>query len=567
MNPITLLVDAVVNLLRVIHNVLATLLPAPEYVVLTVSGELPERRPAPVSRLRRLIPPPIAPAPQESLEEWRERLQLLAREPRVRGVVLKFLDLRAGPAALESLRRALLVFRERGKRVVAYLPVADLFWYYLASAAEMIVVPESAEIGLMGPRSEATFLRVALDRLGIFPQYHHIAEYKTAAHRLLYPEMPEAQREMANALLDGLYGEVVATVARDRRLTEETVRDAVDQGMLTAAEGKTRGLIDGVAFEDQLPRILGDEHPARLVPWGQARARVRVPYRWHGWQAQAVGVIELIGAIVPGESRDLPVPVPLFGQHLAGDETVARAFRLAERMPAVKALIFHVDSGGGSAVASDLIWREVIRLQQHKPVVVYMSNVAGSGGYYVACGARHIVAAATTITGSIGVVAGKVNVQGLYAKLGLHREVLARGATGAMNSAFTPFTDREWALLRQWMADIYLRFKSKVASGRGQDIERVESLARGRVYTGRQARDAGLIDEIGDFAAAVRTARSLAGIREDAEVPVVTIRPPKVTAIPDGSVAAWMDGLRRVARLLQEPTLLIMPEEMRPVGV
>jgi len=562
MHPLALVVDLVSNAVRALRNLMAALLPAPEFVVLTVAGTLPERRPPARGLLARLLLPPLAlPAP-ESLEEWRERLRALARERRVRGVVLKIGDLRAGAASLESLRAALERFRAAGKQVVAYLPTCDLRGYYLASVAGQVVAPEAAELALHGPRTELTFLRVALDRLGILPQYHHIAEYKTASHRFLYPAMTEAQREMVDALLDGQYEEIVSAVARSRGLAPSAVREAIDEGMLTGAAARARGLVDALAFEDELPALLGAaDRPARLLPWPQARPRLRLPYRWRGLERRAVGVVQLVGAIVPGESRELPVPLPLVGQHLAGHETVARAFRAAERDPAVKAVVFHVDSGGGSAIASELIWREVARVQRRKPVVVHMGNVAGSGGYYVACGARQIVAGATTITGSIGVVAGKLTVRGLYERLGLHREVVARGATAAMPSAFTEFTDREWASLRGWMQEIYGRFTGRVAEGRRQEAGRVEALARGRVYTGRQALALGLVDAVGDFETAVRRAKALAGIPEDAEVPVVTIRPPRSAAIPEARAAAWVEGIRQAARLLQERVLLLVPSE------
>ncbi|HEY3248450.1 MAG TPA: S49 family peptidase, partial [bacterium] len=196
MNPIAVIVEAITNALRALRNGLASLAPAPEYVLLTVSGPLPERRPPPVSRLRRMLPLPVVSAPPESLQEWRERLDLLAADPRVKGIVLKIGELTAGLTTLEDFRASLAAFRARGKRIAAYLPLATLPYYYLASAANLIVAPDSLEWGLFGFRTEATFLRVALDRLGILPQWHHIAEYKSAANRFLYPQMPPPQREV-----------------------------------------------------------------------------------------------------------------------------------------------------------------------------------------------------------------------------------------------------------------------------------------------------------------------------------------------------------------------------------
>ena len=567
MNPIVLVIDLVANTLRLLRNLVVAALPAAEFVAVTVSGPLPERREPPGGLLRRFLARrglmQLAPAgPPESLEEWRERLRVLAGEPRVRGIVLKITDLTAGPASVESLRTALEEFRASGKRVVAYAAAMDLKAYWLASAADSVVAPESAEIALHGPRTEVSFLRVALDRLGLLPQYHHIAEYKTAVHRFIYPQMTEAQREMMEALLDGLYAEMVSSMASSRKLSESTVREAIDDGLLSASMMRAKGLFDAVAFEDDLPAMLGAGGPARIVPWAQARRGLRLPYRWRAFERRAIGVVQLIGAIVPGESRDLPVPVPLLGAHFAGHDTMARAFRAAERSSSIKAVVFHVDSGGGSAVASDMIWREVERVRRTKPVVVFMGNVAGSGGYYVSCGSAHIVAGATTLTGSIGVVAGKISAHPLAERLGVRREVLGRGQTAGMFSGFTAFTEREWAALRWWMEEIYVRFTGRVAAGRGRPVAEITALARGRVYTGRQALGLGLIDEVGDFEAAVRRAKSLAGIPPETEIPVVTVRPPKAAAVLPAAGAAWLDGLGPAVRLMQEPALLLMAEDV-----
>src|SRR3989304_1535874 len=274
--------------------------------------------------------------------------------PRLGGIVLNTPALPAGPASVESLRAALTAFRGSGKRVVAYAASLDLKAYWLASAADSIVVPESAEIALHGPRTEVSFLRVAFDRLGLLPQFHHIAEYKTAAHRFIYPRMTAAQREMMDALLGGLYAEMLSSIASSRTLSEAAVREAIDDGLLSATMMHGKGLVDAVAFEDELPAMLGTERSARIVPWAQARRGIRLPYRWRSPERRAIGVVQLIGAIVPGESRDLPVPVPLLGAHLAGHATIRRAVRAAERSPFIKAVVFHVESGGGSAGGSGL---------------------------------------------------------------------------------------------------------------------------------------------------------------------------------------------------------------------
>lgn len=561
MNPIPVAIEAFVNAIRGMRNLFAWLSRTPQFVVVEITGSLPERR-IPSRGLQRWFRRRFA-MPQESLEEWRERLTVLAADSRIKGIVVKIGDLQAGLAALESLRGALQTFRVSGKRLIAYLVTTSLRTHYLASAADMLIAPESAELSLHGLRTEATFLRDALDRLGILPQFLHIAEYKSAANQYLYPTMPAPQREMLGSLLDSVFEEMVTAIAHARRLPPEAVRRAIDQGILSAAAARDCRLIDAVAFEDQLPTLIADgDSPGHIRPWTQVRHQVRRPYHWRSRHRQAIGVVQLLGTIVPGESRDLPIPLPLLGQRLAGHETIARAFRLAEKLSHIKTIVFYVDSPGGSAVASDLIWREVSRIQEKKPVVVCMGNVAGSGGYYVSCGARHIVAGATTLTGSIGVVAGKFNAQGLFEKGGLRREVIARGETAAMPSSFTSYTEAEWGTLRQWMEEIYGRFKERVAAGRGKSTEEVEAVARGRVWTGRQALEHGLIDEIGGFEAAVRKAKALGGIPLDADVPVVTVRPPKASALPAASTAAWEEALHSVMRLLDEHAMVLMPLEI-----
>jgi protease-4 len=251
------------------------------------------------------------------------------------------------------------------------------------------------------------------------------------------------------------------------------------------------------------------------------------------------------------------------GQQLAGHETIAQALRCAESSSRVKAIVLYVDSPGGSAIASDLIWHEVSRVQRQKPVVVCMGNVAASGGYYVACGAQHIVAGATTLTGSIGVIAGKIDWHGLLEKASIHREILGIGATASMPSTFASYSEQEWELLRQWMDDIYQRFKARVAAGRGRSLEAIEEVARGRVWTGRQALNLGLIDEVGDFAVALRKAKELAQIPPHADIPIIVMRPTKAAPWPSVAPAAWAPALRSLRQLWTEHALALMPPKMR----
>ena len=561
MHPSAVVAEAVVNSGRWLCNVVAGFSSAPDFVLIHIAGRLPEHRVHPQGWrgwLQRRFNPP-----RESLQVWRERLQLLADDPQVKGIIVTIGDLQAGLPAIESLRRSLLAFQTSGKRLIAFLVTANLYTYYLASAADTLMAPESAEFALHGLRTEATFVRAALDQLDVRPQFHHIAEYKSAANRLLYASMPEPQREMQTALLENTFEEVLGAIANTRRQPIETIRQAVDEGLLSAAEAHRRHLLDAIAYDDALPSSLSQAgKPASIYPWGRARQRIRRPYHWHSLERHAIGIVQLIGTIVPGESRDLPLPLPLVGQQLAGHETIAQALRGAESSSRIKAIVFYVDSPGGSAIASDLIWHEVSRVQRRKPVVVCMGNVAASGGYYVACGAQHIVAGATTLTGSIGVIAGKIDWHGLLEKASIHREIIRIGATASMPSTFASYSDQEWELLRRWMDEIYQRFKARVAAGRGRSLEAIEEVARGRVWTGRQALSLGLIDEVGDMAVAVRKAKELAQIPLHADVPIMIMRPTKAAPWPSVAPAAWEPALRSLRQLWTEHALALMPPEL-----
>jgi protease-4 len=552
-----LLFDLLANLFRLLGRFLAG--PPPEYVVFDLAGSYPERAaPRPRFRpLRGLLPLP--PQPEESLEELRAAFDRVARDTRVRGVVVRIGDLGAGMATTQSLRGALLGLRRRGKRVVAYLTTINTQQYYLAAAADEILLPESAVLATTGLRTEVTFLREALDRLGIVPDFDHIAEYKTAADPLLRRSMSPEHREMVEALLDSQLERICADVGASRRLDPQEVRALIDRSPLSAGDALAAGLVDGIRYEDELPRHFGAPgRKASLAPWSRARRRLPPPFRWPSLQ-DVVAVVALHGTIVPGESRELPLPVPVFGRHTAGAGTITRAFRAAERAPRVRALIFYVESGGGSALASDLIWREVVRIKRQKPVVALLGDVAASGGYYVACGASRIVAQPGTITGSVGVVSGKLVVADFFARHGLHREILSRGQSAAISSPFARFSEGEWEHVRREMREVYERFVGRVAMGRSRPAVDVEAIARGRVWTGGQAHRHGLVDDLGDFTRALGHARELAGIPEDRPVRVVTVRPPRAAGIPafPGTFEEMRAGLLQLQSLAAERVLLL----------
>jgi protease-4 len=456
--------------------------------------------------------------------------------------------LRTGPSTLHSLRRMLLGLRAEGKRLVAWLPSATTWDYYLASACDEVILPQSGRLFVLGLRAEPMFLKDTLALAGVEADLEAIAEYKVSPDTFRRSTMTEPHREMLDAVLDSLFDELVAAIAEGRGVGPARVRELIDAMPLTPAEAVEAGLADAVLYEDELPAYLSssagqvsipaeqregnaEEVSTTLLTWQEAARWLHKPVTWT--TRQLVGVVSLEGLIVPGRSRRAPVPIPLpFGEAQAGAETIVQALRRAEADKRIAAVIFHVESPGGSALASDLICREVRRLRERKPVVVLMGGQATSGGYYVSALADRIVARPHTLTGSIGIWGGKFILADLYGKLGVGRELLQRGAMAGLYSEMVPFSEEERALVRRDLGEAYARFKARVAEGRGMTEEQVEEIARGRVWTGAQAREIGLVDELGDFDTALAAARKLAGLEPERAYTVVQVRPPRHELLP-----------------------------------
>ena len=533
------------------------------YIVLRLSGSYPERsvqprRPFPLSLLPWPPPPP-------SVESFANTLDRLAADPRVNGVVLLTSGLAAGPATLSSLRQVIGRFRESGKQAIAYVHDVGMWSYYLASACDQILAPESASFRAAGLWSESLFLKDTLALAGIEADFEAIAEYKVSPDTLRRSAMTEPHREMLESILNSLYTEVVEAIADGRGLASDRIQELLDAVPLTAAEAREAGLFDAVCYEDELPAHLGTlETPATLIPWQQARRRLVRPVRWHS--RQAIGVISLEGVIVPGPSHRPPFPIPLplpLPPVQAGSETLVQQLRAAAQNKNIAAVVLHVDSPGGSALASDLIWRETTRLRQIKPFLIFMSNQAASGGYYVSAAANAIVAQPTTLTGSIGIWGGKIVTRGLYEKLHAGREVVSRGKAAGLYADTAPFSDEERSKIRADIGEGYSRFKARVAGGRGMTGEEVEAIARGRVWTGEQALGCGLVDQLGDLQSAIDKARELAGLDPRRQAVVISISPPKQYLVPQALAQDAGEWLANLARMLGEGTFALAPWAIR----
>jgi protease IV len=558
----SLIVNTFVNVWRFLRNVFASLLRRPpNFVWFDITGDLPEFEQRVGFVARRLGRGPSGP----SLESVRERLRVLSSDGRVEGVVLRVRSLAAGWAACEELRNELLAYRERGGKVVAYLVEGGMAAYYLASAADEILATPLATINVTGVRTSATFLKDALDKVGVEAEVVAVTPYKSAFDRFTRNDFSDEAREQADRLLEGRYAEIVAAISAGRGLSSEDVKRKIDAAPYPAREAVSEGLLDGVCYEDELPERLGSERKAKLAEWGVARRAVKVPYRTGG--GKRVGVVSLDGAIVRGKSRSLPVPLPLVGGRQAGDESVVAALRMAEKNGGVASVLFHVESGGGDALASDLIWREVERVRNKKPVVVLMGNVAASGGYYVGASADHIVVRKNTVTGSIGVISLRPVAEGLFENLGIGTDAVERGRrSGLLDPSRRPTPD-EMRVLEGQIDAIYSEFKDRVTKGRGiEESKLADEIAGGRVWTGTEARELGLADEVGGFAEAMSKAKELGGVKRSGPGAFVKIHPPRKGRPSPGDPAEAarlaIEEVRALAKVLLETKVwLVSPYE------
>ncbi|MGW8319141.1 MAG: signal peptide peptidase SppA [Candidatus Promineifilaceae bacterium] len=528
-----------------------------DYVVMPVGGPLPERSGPPRNFIQRRLPLPPEPL---SMEELNRRLSAVADADNVHGIVFIFRGFSAGLSTLQNFRDAVTRLRSGGKDVVVYTPYLDLAHYFAATAANRIIVPPAVTFDVFGLRSEALFFKDALDQIGIEADVIQISPYKTAYNLLDKRDITPEQHEQLDWLLDDLFDLITTGMANGRDKTPEEIRSFIDSAPLQAQEALEYGLVDDLAYEDQLASLLGrrrpgqgaqsetgevsavrtrDESdgeeaperpaPARLATWAAARSllleRPRRPTRSY------IGVVSLEGTIVMGTSRQppvqIPLPVPFVDGAFAGEETITQQLRRVEQDDRLAALILHIDSGGGSALASDLIWRQLVGVASRKPVIAYMGNVAASGGYYVAAPAVHIVSQPMTVTGSIGVLTAHVATQGLYEKLHINRVILTRGERAALLSGAQPLSDEERQAIWEGVVSSYERFKEIVAEGRNLPVEDLDPICEGRVWTGRQARARDLVNTHGDFEAAVDKAIELAGLprEEGLRVPVFNIYP------------------------------------------
>ncbi len=521
-----------------------------DYIVMHIGGPLPERDAPPRPYVQRFLP---YPPPPLSMQTINERFLRIAGDKRVKGLVIHLTGLSTGLATLQNLRRSISRLRDAGKTVVVYSPVLNLAHYFIATAADTIIAPPAATFDVLGLRTEVLFLKDALAQLGVAVDVFQISPYKTAGNLVGQAELTAEHREQLEWLLEDTYDQLTHEMAAGRGKNQAEVKALIDGAPYPAAKAAELGLLDHVAYEDELAKLLAPadskKKHARLATWQQVHRQL---YETVGPAAgKFIGVITLEGAIASGSSRRSPVdlPIPFLGGATAGANTLIRQLRQAERISGLGALILHVESPGGLALASDLIWRQVHRLSLKKPVLVYMGNVAASGGYYVSAPARHIMAQSATLTGSVGVVSGRFNTDGLYERMYVNRAALSRGAHAGLYSDSGTLTEGERAIIFNGIMESYDRFKQIVSEGRNLPLENLDEICLGRVWTGRQAQERGLVDSRGDFIDAIARAAELAEMSaEIGKIPTVNLYPRGSGYLlpqPLDGPAAWLNWLAR----------------------
>jgi protease-4 len=522
---------------------------------------------------------PAMPDPDDPLARFRARgrhqlgptlraLHEAASDSRVAGLIVK-VGGRLPWAMAQELRLGVRQFVEAGKPAVAWAESFaeghDMAAYMLAAACGEVWLQPGGGLGMLGVAVETTFVRGLLDKVGVEPQVEQRWEYKNAADRLMRTEFTEEHREALDRLAKSVFDEALAAIAADRELEVDRVRELVETGPRTAVEALDAGLVDQVGYRDEVYAAmrsrLGADVTLLFADRWRPRRRASKIVRRPG--AGYVALVQVRGPIVSGRSRHGPV-----GRQ-AGSGTIAAVLRAAARDEHARSVLLRVDSPGGSAVASEVIWREVNRLRDAgTPVIVSMGDVAASGGYYIACPADVIVALPATLTGSIGVLGGKLVAHELLERLGLTTGSVEHGGRSLMFSTRRGFSDGERERLAATIDAIYDDFITKVAQGRRRPVSEIEGVARGRVWTGSDAVGAGLVDVLGGLRDAARLAREHADLPDDAPIRHPVHVPPlrrlgraKNSEDPRAQVAAGLPGLTDIAVELglTAATVLRMP--------
>lgn len=429
-----------------------------------------------------------------------------ADDPSIREMLLNLRGVRLGMGQAQEMREALRTFRSRGKQVVCHLSSPNNIGYYLASICDRILIPPVSQLNLVGLRAELTFYTGAMEKLGVNADIIRTGAYKTAPETYMRRAASDENREQVNYLLDQLYLQFTTDIAEGRGITPDSVARLVDMGPFTSAEALKYGLVDGLSYRDEVTRV----HLTSMPEVGFRRYRSDTIQNSEWGRRPVIAVVVADGdisfnefGVTPSTHEDAATPI-----------LMERAFRSALAAPEVKGIVLRINSPGGYALAGEDIYRTVQRAAEKKPVTVSMANMAASGGYYIAMAADHLFANPATVTGSVGIYGGKVDLAGLYEKLDIGKELYTRGRFAAMLSLSRPFTDEERQKYTDHLESFYAHFLQLVADNRSLSVDSIDVLSQGRVWTGRDARANGLVDELGGLREAVAYTAERLGLKD-----------------------------------------------------
>ena len=538
-------------------------IPSDAVLEIRLSGPVPEHIPTDFSLefLESGTPP--------TLLQIRNAFKKAAKDDRIRAIVLRCGGLSVGWGKAQEIRWAIEEFKESGKPVVAFLQVGSSLDYLVASAADQVFLTPEGLLDVKGLRAEVSFYKNTLQKLGVTAELFQSGKYKAAAEPWMRTSMSDEFREVLNSILDEVYGQFLQSIGSSRGKSVEELTVILNNGPFTPQQALEAGLVDDLHYEDEffdaLKEQLGLEDLQRLK---LSRYR-NVSMASLGLSGEhQIAVVYAVGSILRGTNET----EPFFGADILGADSFSHTLRQVKDNGDIEAVVVRIDSPGGDAFASDQMWREMNRLSEEKPLVVSFSDAAASGGYYIAMANAPIVAYPGTMTGSIGIFYGKLNLRGLYDKIGISKEILTRGRFAAMDSDYRGFAPEERDKLRRELETLYRNFVQKVADAREREWDDIHQIAQGRVWMGSQAEANGLVDELGGFDRAIEMAKEAAGLEPSDKVKLVTYPTPKkfidVLLDPDrfatrspavDRLRAYLAGIDSWPALLQGGFLRIAP--------
>jgi protease IV len=475
-------------------------------LVIDASGEINEQRPFDLVSALNGSTIPV-------LHDYLDAIDAAATDSRISGIVVRVAPVEAGWGKLQEIRSRLIAFQKSGKPSICYLGYDGIGnpEYYLATGCSQIWLVPTVSVGIRGMMAQVLFLRGALDKLKIVPEYYHIAEYKTATNTFTEKKFTPAHKEEVESLLHSVYNQYISESAKARNIDPAKFQQLVERGPLLTHEAVENKIVDRLAYWDQIEDYFKRGRRG-WNPISVGRYRLFLD----SFAGPNIAVVQATGDIVSGESQNSPT-----GGFVMGGDSVAADLRATRENSSIKAVVLRIDSGGGSVVGSEVIREEVELTNDKKPVVVSMSDVAASGGYWIATPARKIVADPDTITGSIGVLIGKFNISGLFGLLGLSTDSVATSDNATLFSEQQNFTPTQRQLIQKSLDDTYAEFTQGVARGRHMPVSAVDKIGKGRVWSGAQAKEIGLVDELGGMDRAIEIAKQLAHIPASSSVHII----------------------------------------------